>query len=62
MNGTVFLTVAQAAEELGVSRQSVQNWIDEKRIHALWLLERWAIPQPEVERVKELRQQEKTAA
>ena len=52
MNGTTFLTVTQAAEELGISRQAVQLMVDDKRIHALWIMERWAIPEAEVERIR----------
>jgi excisionase family DNA binding protein len=52
MNGTTFLTVAQAAKELNLTRQAVQLMIDEERIHALSILERWAIPVAEVKRVK----------
>ena len=57
MNGTKFLTVSQAADELGISRQAVQLMIEDERIHALWLLEKWAIPESEVKRIKKERKQ-----
>ena len=52
-----FLTVAQAAEELGVTRQAVQLMIQDERISAEWMLERWAIPATEVARIKKQREQ-----
>ena len=55
MTGTTFLTVAQAADELKLSRQGVQLMIDEGRLHALQILERWAIPAAEVKRIKKER-------
>lgn len=62
MNGTTFLTVAQAATELNVTRQAVQLMIEEQRIHALQILERWAIPVAEVKRIKKERSNGKQKA
>lgn len=61
MNGTTLLTVSQAATELGLSRQTVQLMLEDRRIHGFILLEKWAIPESEVLRVKEERRQEKVA-
>lgn len=55
MNG--FLTVGQTAKRLGVSRQTVHQMMKDGRLRgAIWLLERWAIPEAEVERLKVSRQ------
>lgn len=47
-----FLTVSQAAHEIGISRQAVQQLIDSERLYAVWMLERWAIPTTEVKKYK----------
>ena len=62
MNGSTFLTVSQVAVELDVTRQAVQLMIQEKRIQAIWMLERWAIPATEVNRIKADRKQREKAA
>lgn len=56
MDGTKLLTVSQAATELDLTRQAVQLMIDDERIHALWLFEKWLIPESEVKRIKKERQ------
>lgn len=61
MSGTNFLTVSQVAEELDVSRQYVQQLIDSDRLKAFWMLERWAIPESEVERFKDERKEREKA-
>lgn len=61
MNGSTFLTVSQAAKELDVSRQAIQLMIQEDRIKAIWMLEKWAIPESEVTRIKKERKQSKAA-
>lgn len=38
--GTEWLSVPQAASELGVSRQTVRNWIKKRSIHAVQAVER----------------------
>ena len=55
-NGNGFQTVGQAAKEIGVSRQAVNQMIHDGRIHAIWMLEQWAIPDTEIKRVKERRE------
>lgn len=55
-NGNGFQTVGQAAKEIGVSRQAINQMIHDRRIHAIWMLEQWAIPDAEVKRVKEQRE------
>jgi excisionase family DNA binding protein len=47
-----FQTVGQAAKEIGVSRQAVNQMIHDGRIHAIWMLEQWAIPSAEIKRAK----------
>lgn len=59
-NGT-YLTVGQAAKTLGVSRQAVHQMINDKRLSAIWMLERWAIFDAEIERVRKLRESEAAA-
>lgn len=49
---TGFLTIAQAAERLDVSRQTIHNMIADGRLTAIWLIEKWAVPQSEVARAK----------
>lgn len=51
-NGNGFQTVGQAAKEINVSRQAINQMIHDGRIHAIWMLEQWAIPDTEVQRVK----------
>jgi len=49
---TGFLTVGQAAKRLAVSRQTIHQMMKDQRIRgAIWMLERWAIPEVEIERV-----------
>lgn len=57
-----YQTVGQTAKTFGVSRQAIHQWIDSGYIHAVWMLEQWAIHDAEVERVKELREAETEAA
>ena len=47
-----YLTVSQAATELGITRQAVQQLIDSERLKARWMLERWAIPATVVRKYK----------
>jgi excisionase family DNA binding protein len=54
---TNFLTVSQAADRIGITRQAVQQLIESKRLPAFWMLERWAIPANEVTRYKREKQQ-----
>lgn len=56
-----YQTVGQAAKAIGVSRQAIHQWIDSGYIHAIWMLEQWAIHEAEVERIKQLRQSEQAA-
>lgn len=56
MSSSSFLTVSQAADLIGVSRQYVQQLIDGEKIEAEWMLERWAIPMTEINRIKRERQ------
>ena len=52
MASTGFITVGQAAKALNISRQRVHQLIDDKQIKGvIWMLEKWAIPEAEVERV-----------
>lgn len=63
MKSNGFLTVGQAAKQLEVTRQTIHQMMKDGRLRGqIWLLERWAIPEAEVERVKELRQSESEAA
>jgi excisionase family DNA binding protein len=55
-SGNGFQTVGQAAKEIGVSRQAINQMIHDGRIHAIWMLEQWAIPDAEVKRVREQRE------
>lgn len=55
-NGSGFQTVGQAAKEIGVSRQAINQMIHDGRIHAIWMLEQWAIPDAEIKRAKEHRE------
>jgi len=57
-----YQTVGQTAKIFGVTRQAIHQWIDSGYIHAVWMLEQWAIHEAEIERVKELRQQSEAAA
>lgn len=57
-----FFTVSQAATAVGVSRQYIQQLIDEGRVNAVWMLERWAIPESEVTRVKRERKRKQVKA
>lgn len=47
-----FLTVSQAADKIGITRQAVQQLIESERLKAFWMLERWAIPSDEVTKYK----------
>lgn len=57
-----FQTVGQAAKEIGVSRQAINQMIHDGRLHAIWMLEQWAIPATEIQRVKEQREKQSAAA
>ena len=49
---TGFLTVGQTAKRLKVTRQTVHQMIRDGRLRgAVWMLERWAIPEVEVDRL-----------
>ena len=61
-NGNGYKTVGQTAKEFEVSRQAIHQWIDSGYIHAVWMLEQWAIHDAEIERVKNLRESETAAA
>lgn len=52
---TNFLTVSQTAEKLSITRQAVQYLIENKRLQAFWMLERWAIPATEVAKYRRKR-------
>jgi excisionase family DNA binding protein len=56
---TGLLTTKEAARRLGLTRQAVQLMIQENRINAIWMLERWAIPETEVHRVRAARRARK---
>lgn len=60
-NGNGFQTVGQAAKTIGVTRQAVNQMIHDGRLHALWMLEQWAIPETEIQRVKQQRQKRAAA-
>ncbi len=55
------LTVSQAADFIGVSRQYVQILIGKGEIKAFKMLARWAVPESEVERIKGKRAKKKRA-
>jgi excisionase family DNA binding protein len=57
-----YKTVGQAASEIGVTRQAVNQMIHDGRIHAIWMLEQWAIHEAEIKRVKESREKSEQAA
>ena len=46
------LTVSQAATEIGITRQAVQQLIESGTLDAEWVLERWGISATEVKRYK----------
>jgi excisionase family DNA binding protein len=50
---TGLLTTTQAAQRLAITRQAVLYMINDKRINAVWMLERWAIPVTEVTRLRQ---------
>lgn len=54
MNG--FLTMTEAAEEIGVKRQYVHQLIQSEKVQAVWMLGRWAVPESEVKKIKKARQ------
>lgn len=60
--GNGYKTTGQTAEILGVTRQAVNQMIQEGRLHAIWMLEQWAIHDAEVERVRKQREDEVAAA
>lgn len=62
VNSNGFQTVGQAAKEIGVSRQAINQMIHDGRLHAIWMLEQWAIPSAEIQRVKEQREKQSAAA
>ena len=49
-----FLTMAETADTLGVSKQYIHQLIRSKppKLVAVWMLGRWAIPRAEVKRIK----------
>ena len=52
-----FLTVGQTAKRLKVTRQTVHQMIKDGRLRgAVWMLERWAIPEVEVDRIAKERE------
>jgi excisionase family DNA binding protein len=55
-NGNGFQTVGQAAKVIGVTRQAINQMIHDGRLHAIWMLEQWAIPDTEIKRVREQRE------
>ena len=57
-----YLRVGKVAEELEVTRQAIHQMIGDGRIHAVWMLDQWAIHEAEVKRVKEQRQKQSEAA
>ncbi len=59
---TGLLTTTQAATKLDITRQAVLQMIAAKRINAIWMLDRWAIPAVEVARIKSLRDKKAKAA
>lgn len=61
-HGNGYLKVGQAAKELDVTRQAIHQMIGDGRIHAVWMLEQWAIHEAELKRVKEQRQKQSEAA
>ena len=56
-----YQTVGQAAKAIGVSRQAINQMIHDGRLHAIWMLEQWAIHEVEIQRVKEQRESEQAA-
>lgn len=49
---TGFITVGQAAAMLDVTRQRIHQLMKDKQIvGVIWMLERWAIPEAEVDRL-----------
>lgn len=50
-----FLTVTEAADRLGIQRQSVHYLIKAGQLKAIWMLGRWAVPTEEVTRYKRIR-------
>lgn len=61
-NGNGFKTVGQAAKKIGVTRQAINQMIHDGRLHAIWMLEQWAIPDTEIKRVKDQREKPTTQA
>jgi excisionase family DNA binding protein len=57
-----YKTVGQAAKVLDVSRQAVHQMIGDGRLHAIWMLEQWAIHEAELQRVKEQREKSEQVA
>ena len=57
-----YQTVGQAAKEIGVTRQAINQMIHDGRIHAVWMLEQWAIHVAEIKRVKEQREKQSEVA
>lgn len=47
-----FLTVQETADKIGITRQAVQQLIDSKRLYAVWMLNKWAIPTTEAEKYR----------
>lgn len=52
-----FLTMTEAADSIGTSRQYIHQLIKAQQLAAVWMLGRWAVPQSEVSRLKRERRQ-----
>lgn len=50
-----FLTVQETADKIGITRQAVQQLIDSKRLYAVWMLNKWAIPTTEADKYRRKR-------
>jgi excisionase family DNA binding protein len=57
-----YLSVSEAAERLGVTRQAVQYFIQTGRLEATWILGRWGIPAEAITRLKRQRTARQKAA
>lgn len=57
---TEYLTVTQAADRIGITRQAVQQLVDSGTLPAEWILERWAISATEVKKYKQVKESKKT--
>lgn len=57
-----YLTVTEAAERLGVTRQAIQYFIQVGQLEATWMLGRWGIPAEAVTKLKRRRNARQKAA